>query len=174
MKLKTIIAAIAVLTVSISISQAAAYLKFDGVDGESAHPDGGGDGWIIIESMSAPILKVVGGSATAGDITCLKELDKSSPKLMEALCTGSPISTMTVSLTKMTPAGEKEYYRMTMKNIALKGNEVSVIRELDKSSTKAMENVTLGYTEVEWTYIVLDKDGKATETIKRNFTFGAE
>ena len=172
MKLRTCITTLALLAVTLSLSQAAAYIKFDGVDGEAVHPDGGGDGWIIIESLSIPTGRDSRGGVTAEEMICVKELDKATPLLMEKLCTGATIQDLTISLTRTIKGVEKEYYRVTVKNLGLRTNTMSLVRELDKSSTKAVEQVTLGYTEVEWTYIVLDTEGNMIETIKRSFEFG--
>ena len=73
----------------------AAYIKFDGVDGEAQ--DREHKGWSDLASFGQG-LHQPGGAATGAtrrrgdvildDISCSKELDKSSPKIAEAVCKG--------------------------------------------------------------------------------------
>lgn len=168
MKLSSLISTVAIFAVSISLAQAGAYMKIEGIDGESAHP-GGGEGWIIIESLSAPMQRTSSGSTTLGDVVIMKELDKASPKLMESLCTGGTIPDVTISLTRVLSTGEeKEYYRMTLTNVHLKGNTISLGGATSSSDQIPRENFSLNYIQVEWTYFVISASGQVTETITRS------
>ena len=73
----------------------ALFIKFDGVDGESKDKDH--SKWTDLLSMSWGIHKAGAGAtgqtrrrgvATVEDVVCTKELDKSSPKLAEAVLQG--------------------------------------------------------------------------------------
>ena len=73
----------------------AAYIKFDGIDGESLDKDH--KGWSDLASFGQA-LHQPGGSGTGAtrrrgdvimeDLTCSKELDKASPKIAEAVAKG--------------------------------------------------------------------------------------
>ena len=83
-----------------------AYVKFEGVDGESKSTDHAG--WSEIVSFSQPI-STPGGGATGAtrlrgdvvleDIVVVKQLDKSSPKLAEATCKGQVFPKVEIHLT---------------------------------------------------------------------------
>ena len=73
----------------------ALFIKFDGVDGEAKDKDH--KQWSDLLSMSWGVHKAGGGAtgqtrrrgvATVDDVNITKELDKSSPKLAEAVLTG--------------------------------------------------------------------------------------
>ena len=73
----------------------ALFIKFDGVDGEAKDKDH--KGWSDLLSMTWGVHKAGGGAtgqtrrrgvATVEDVVITKELDKSSPKLAEAVLYG--------------------------------------------------------------------------------------
>ncbi len=77
----------------------AAYIKFDGIDGECI--DDQHKKWIDLESMSQMVHKPGSGetgtarrrgSVMLEDVSCNKLVDKSTPKLQEAVCNGKNIS----------------------------------------------------------------------------------
>ncbi len=85
------------------------FLKLEGIDGESE--DETYKDQIELQSwswgaMNTGSVKVGSGSAAsnaqAGDFNCAIFLEKASPKLLQALCTGKHIATGTFSATKAT------------------------------------------------------------------------
>jgi type VI secretion system secreted protein Hcp len=79
------------------------YIKFDGVDGETINQNH--KGWSNLFSWSeSPTTKDdsatarTRGDTTLGDIVIVKELDKSSPKLVEALITGKTFPKVLINL----------------------------------------------------------------------------
>jgi len=73
----------------------AAYIKFDGVDGEAQDKDH--KNWSDIVSFNQAIHKPMGGATgptrrrgdvVLEDVVLVKELDKASPKLAESVCKG--------------------------------------------------------------------------------------
>lgn len=80
----------------------AAYIKFDGVDGESTDRDH--KGWIDVMSVSqarAPRDAASGlptGKRQHKPLTITKPIDKASPILAKSLANGSPLSNVTVSV----------------------------------------------------------------------------
>lgn len=80
----------------------AAYIKFDGVEGESTAKDH--KGWIEISSVSqavAPRDAASGlptGKRQHKPVTITKQVDKSSPLLAKALADGTDLSNVTISV----------------------------------------------------------------------------
>jgi hypothetical protein len=72
------------------------FVKIDGIEGEST--DSNHAKWILTDSASLPVFRSIPGGAvdqqrtkgetSLGDITFTRQLDKSSPKLMEACALG--------------------------------------------------------------------------------------
>lgn len=90
----------------------AAYIKFDGIDGESK--DKRHSSWSDLSSFSQ-VLHLPGqlparsarrrGDVVLEDLVCVKELDKSSPLLMEAICTGRVFPTVRIEVDRVRPEG---------------------------------------------------------------------
>ena len=88
------------------LAHSSGYVKFEGIDGESKSKDH--DRWSEIVSFSQPISKP-GGGATGStrrrgdvvleDIVIVKQLDKASPKLAEAICMGKVFPKVEIHLT---------------------------------------------------------------------------
>lgn len=155
-----------VLMGSALTADAAAYMKFDGVDGEStdhAHKD-----WINLLSFSQGITRGKGltgssrrrGDVVLEDIVCVKELDKASPKLAEAVCTGAVIPTIEIELTRPTinadgTNGRVVYLRYELKNVMVTSYSVS---GAGQAEDVPMEDFSLNFEEIKVTYTEQDKD----------------
>ncbi len=164
--LLTLLAA-SVLTGSVS---AAAYIKFDGVDGESTasgHKD-----WILIESLASgiqrPRLEATGGLGRAipSDIVVVKQLDKSSPKLMEAVATGKVFPTVQFHLTRLVgPEREATYYTYELKNVLVTSYQVG--GSGSASESRPMESFSLNFEEIKVTYVpAFDGNGRPVDPVE--------
>lgn len=147
-------------------TEAAAYIKIGDIKGEatdSEHKD-----WINLESMSSPIFRSIPegasgsqrsrGSTTLGDIVCVKELDKSSPKLAEAVCNGTHIQDVEIVFTKDVTGSDgvtkqEPYLTYKLKDVIVTSYSFHGNAAGEPVPT---EEITLNYTEVEWTYITID------------------
>jgi type VI secretion system secreted protein Hcp len=101
-------------------ASAAAYIKFDGVDGESTQQDH--KNWCEVSSMSMGTRRAGGTGSTAGraefkEFTVTKKTDRSSPKLMEAVCLGKVIPKVELHLTETGPDGEETYLVIELENV---------------------------------------------------------
>jgi type VI secretion system secreted protein Hcp len=81
----------------------AAYIKFEGVDGEATDKDH--KGWSDLLSFSEisttgddSATSRTSGDTTLGDVVIVKELDKASPKLAEAIVMGKVFPTVLINL----------------------------------------------------------------------------
>jgi type VI secretion system secreted protein Hcp len=139
----------------------AAYLKLAGIDGEAT--DKAHDKWIIIEAMSSPIFRSnpqgakdqqrMRGETTLGDVSVVRELDKSSVKLQEACANGTLFPEVEIHFTSQLGDKQETYLKYKLKDViitsyAFQGNS--------SGQPLPTEQVTMGYTEAEWTYITLD------------------
>ena len=156
-----------------------AYIKFDGVDG--AATDVGHKGWSLIESMSSPVFRSIPGGAkdhqrtrgetTLGDIVVVRELDKASVKLAESCAMGKFFKEVLVDFTSDIEGKNEPYlqYKLTdviITSYSFHGN--------GSGSPLPTEEITLNYTEIEWTYNVLDpKTGKKSGNVPGKYSPGA-
>ncbi len=139
------------------------FLKIDGVPGEVAAD--GHEGWIEVLSYSHGLTQpsTVLSSGAAGaversihqDFSIVKTLDKATPGLHKALCTGEHIAEITVELTRAT--GEKQTY------MVYKLTDVMISSTRPQGSAQGpderpLEEVTFNYGKIEWTYTELDRE----------------
>jgi len=136
-------------------AEAAAYIKFDGVDGEAT--DAKHKEWIEVLSFSQSIHRGDSGSSvrtTASvvfeDIVLTKELDKSSPKLAESVATGKVIPKVEFELTSS--AGT--YYKYELTNVMVTSYSVS-----GTADDRPIEQVSLNFEQIKTTYTEYGSDG---------------
>jgi len=96
------------------------------------------------------------GKVQVQDIAISKQLDKSSPSLMLACCSGKRYPDATLVLRK---AGTKpiEYLKIIMRDVLITSVAVGTSTEQDKVA----ENITLGFAEFKVEYTPQNKDGSA-------------
>jgi type VI secretion system secreted protein Hcp len=144
-------------------ADAAAYIKFDGVDGESTSVDH--KDWIIIESMSwgADAVRSSGGGAgkvSFKDFTITHRIDKASPKLFLACATGQHIPKVTLSVTRMVNEKEVEYYRIILTDVLItsmgsdipkptSGVPATNVRPVESVSFKVFPKVEIQYMPID-------------------------
>jgi type VI secretion system secreted protein Hcp len=146
----------------------AAYIKFDGVDGESqatGHKD-----WIIIQSLTAGLRRPAADGAgmtnvPLADIVVVKSLDKSSPKLAEAVATGHVFPSVTFHLTRnLGPDQEATYYTYELKNVLVTSYQVG--GGGGSSEARPMESFSLNFEEIKVTYVPsFDVNGRPVDPV---------
>ena len=140
----------------------AAYIKFDGIDGESK--DKGHAKWSDLDSFSQTVHKPGAGATGAArrrgsvmleDIQCTKLLDKSSPKIAEAVCKGKVFPKVEIHTTvSTTDSGRETYYKYELKNVMVTSYTVS-----GGSQDKPHEQFSLNFEEIKVTYTEMDEKG---------------
>ena len=160
---------------STATSQAAAFMKLGDIKGESSDTDH--KDWIIIESMSSAIFRSVPegandaqrtrGETTLGDIVVTRELDKSSTKIQEAVCPGTIFPEVEIVLTKDFALADGTSHRIPyltykLKDVIITSYSFQGSAAGDRVPT---EQITLGYTGAEWTYVVVDPKTGNSETV---------
>jgi type VI secretion system secreted protein Hcp len=143
----------------------AAYMKFDGVDGECQDKDH--RNWSDIASFSQGIHKPGGGATgqtrrrgdtVMEDVLVVKELDKASPKLAEAVCNGKVFPKVEIHFTaSYTDAGRVTYLAYELKNVAVSSYQISGAGQSDQVPT---ESLSMNFEEIKVTYTENDSQGK--------------
>ena len=138
-----------------------AFMKLGDIKGEATDADH--KEWVIIESMSSPMYRSVPagakdqqrtkGETTLGDIACSRQLDKSSTKLQEACANGTFFKEVEVHFCTTVKNKQEPYLTYKLSDVIISSYS---FHGNSSGSPLPSEQVTLGYTKVEWTYIVID------------------
>jgi type VI secretion system secreted protein Hcp len=138
-----------------------AFVKIGDIKGEST--DGSHKDWIIIQSMSSPIHRTIPagakdqqrtkGETTLGDIVMVRQLDKSSPKLAEACASGKFYPEVEIHFCSTVKGKQEPYLKYLLKNAIVTSYN---FHGEASGNPLPSEEVTLGFTEIEWTYTILD------------------
>ena len=138
-----------------------AFLKLGDVKGEATDKEH--KEWIIIQSMSSPVFRSIPegakdmqrtrGETTLGDVVCVRELDKSSVKLQEACANGTFYPEVEIHFCATIKDKQEPYLKYKLSNVIVSSYSFHGTAAGDPIPS---EEITLGYTEVEWTYVTLD------------------
>ena len=143
-----------------------AFMKIATVPGEST--DDKHKTWIELLSYHWGASQATGGSASMTgahtgqrvdiqDFSMVHQLDKASPKLFQACCTGEHISDVTVELCKA--GGDKQKY-MTYKMTDVIVSSVRPGGSTGGGDALPLEEVSFRFSKVTLEYIPIDKTGK--------------
>lgn len=144
----------------------AAFIKFDGVDGECVDKDH--KGWSDLTSVSQMIHKpgagATGQTRNRGDVIvedlqCTKELDKASPKLGESICNGKIFPKVEIHLTaSVTDGGRVTYLAYELKDVMVSSYSLSAHGQSDSVPSEAF---SLNFHEIKVTYTEVDSKGSS-------------
>ena len=141
------------------------YLEIEGIDGEASAENHKGE--IEISSWSWGVSNsgsmAAGGGGGAGkasfsDFHITKTVDKSSPKLMEAVATGEHLKSLTM---RKSGGNQQEYYIIHLSDIVISSYSTS-----SGSGDKPIEEVSFTYQKIEFEYIPTNADGTAAPSVK--------
>ena len=139
-----------------------AFLKLDGIDGEST--DSAHQGEIDVLSWtwggSATASFGIGGGGASGkasfdDILVTKYYDKASPNLMRKLADGTHISEATLCARKAGGSSPIEFLKIKLKDVII----TSVAFGGSSGDDQYIENVSLAFAEFEVAYQAQKNDG---------------
>lgn len=151
--LQPLLAATALLATSIS-ADAAAYMKLGDIKGESTDKEH--KEWINVLSfgtgMSSEPAADGGPAVKFQQFKVEVPTERSSPKLMEAVCLGTVIPSVIIELTRESADGQETYYRYELKNVLISSYSVS-----GATADKPMEQLALNFEEIK--VISVDRDG---------------
>ena len=135
-----------------------AFIKIDGIPGESTdakHKD-----WIEVVSYNHKIEQPASstassvGGATAervnhGTFNIVHQIDKATPKLLEACCTGKHIKEVIIELCRA--GGDKiKYMEIKLEQVLI--SRVEAVGASEAGLGYPTETVALSYGKIKWTY----------------------
>lgn len=155
-----------------------AFLKLGDIKGEATDNDH--KDWIIIQSMSSPVYRSIAegakdsqrtkGTTTLGDIVVARELDKSSTKLQEACANGTFFKEVEVHFCTTMKNKQEPYLTYKLKDVIVTSYSFQGNAAGDPLPS---EQISLGYTEVEWTYVTIDpKTGSKVGNVPAKYNPG--
>ncbi len=138
-----------VLAFSVDVS--AQFLEIKGMPGSSADPKH--RGWIELNSFSMSNSRPTStnsstrqrGSANFTPVNVTKFIDKSSPKLMEAVANGRVFPTMTIDLVDNR---KNVYVKITLSNVMITSYQVS-----GSKKERPTEEFSLNYEHIKYSYL---------------------
>jgi type VI secretion system secreted protein Hcp len=156
-----------------------AFMKLGDIKGEATDSDH--KDWILIESMSSPVYRSIPegakdqqrtkGDTTLGDIVVVRQLDKSSTKLQEACANGTFFKEVQIDFCTTVKNKQEPYLTYKLKNVIVSSYS---FHGNSSASPLPSEQITMGYTEVEWTYVVVDPEtGDKKGNVPAKYTPGA-
>lgn len=138
-----------------------AFLKLGGVQGEGTDADH--KDWIIIDSLSAAIFRSIPagardqqrtkGDTALADVVCVRQLDKSSTKLQEACANGTFFKEAQIDFCTTVGNRQEPYLTYKLADVIVSSYSMHAVAS---GMPLPSEEITLAYTTVEWTYIVVD------------------
>jgi len=169
-------------------THSSAYIKFEGIDGESE--EAGHEDWSEIVSFNHEIHKPGAGSSgtarrtggvTLDDIVLIKQVDKASPKLAEAICKGKVFPKVEIHLTGPSEGStcQGTFYAYELKSVVITNYTVSgsnplayalvaLAPDITMPSTgpfivqavdAPLEEISLSFEEIKVTYTECDSSG---------------
>lgn len=151
-------------------AEASGYMKLGDIKGEST--DEGHEGSINLLSVSHDInreTKASGttrarASATFGDIMVEKSLDKSSPKLQEAIAEGKSFPTAEIEFTRSVgERGEATYLKYELKNVMITSYSFHGNAAGDPIP---VDTISLNFGEIKVTYTEFDENGNSKGNVE--------
>jgi type VI secretion system secreted protein Hcp len=144
------------------IIKMAAYIKFDGIDGEVVEKDH--EKWVELSSFSNGLSKS-GGNQTGSqrvqgvtifeDIRCSKNSDKTTPKLLKAMAEGKSFPKVEIHVTTTTDSGPQTIMAYELKDVYVTSYDISGTGE-----DRPGEGMSLNYEEIKIEYFPVDSKGK--------------
>jgi type VI secretion system secreted protein Hcp len=157
----------AVLLLGTASAQADYYLQIDGISGESK--DRAHSGWIDVlaftQSAEVPDAQAAGMSrraaATFRSLGITKEVDASSPKLLEAVAKGKAFKSATLHVTNAQRGAANVYYTIVLSNAVITSYSVS-----GDAGALPREQIAISFESVKVSYTRYDAKGKAAGQVE--------
>lgn len=157
-----------------------AFVKIGDIKGNSLdqnHKD-----WVIIDSMSSPIMRTipqgavaqqrVRGGTTLADVVVTRQLDKSSTKLQEACANGTLFKEVEVHFCTQLKNKNEPYLIYKLKDVIVSSYALSA--QAGQNAPQPVEQISLNYSAVEWTYVDIDeKTGDVRGQVPAQYDAGA-
>ena len=151
-----------------TIGNAAAYMKFGDIKGESTdkeHKD-----WIIIESVSSPLFRAEANidptgqckldlppGPTLGDVVVVKEFDRSSVKLQESVCNGTFYEEVIIDFVSTKRRGGRTFLRYKLKDVIITSYSAEPGTNC-AGEPVPVEELSLNFGDIEFEYVPEKKE----------------
>jgi type VI secretion system secreted protein Hcp len=146
-----------------------AFLKIDGIEGESPDSKHGKEIQLLSFSFGAdqPASSSLGGGSGAGkvnmhDLSIVKQVDKASPKLFVACCTGQHIKSAVLTSRKA-GGDQQDYMIVTLSDIIV--SHVTTAGQAAGTDGLPNEQVSLNFSKVNFEYKEQGADGTLKGTV---------
>src|ERR1017187_1451404 len=146
-----------------------AFLKIDGIEGESPDSKHGKEIQLLSFSFGAdqPASSGLGGGSGAGkvnmhDLSIVKQVDKASPKLFVACCTGQHIKSAVLTSRKA-GGDQQDYMIVTLSDIIV--SHVTTAGQAAGTDGLPNEQVSLNFSKVNFEYKEQGADGTLKGTV---------
>ena len=166
--MKKLFVFLGLLLISLAPVEAAAFLKLGDIKGESTDKDHAGEIDVLSWSwgMSNSGTTSTSGGAGAGkvsmqDISITKYSDLASTAIMLHVANGRHIPTVVLTLTRSTPDGSHEYYKITLTDVIV----TSFSTGGSQGDNRLFESLTLNFKTVAVDYTPQKPDGSAGTTV---------
>jgi len=154
-------------------ASAAAFVKYEGIDGESK--DANHEGWSDILSVTERISKPASatgqtrrrGAVVFEDILIQMEMDKASIKLREKLARGEVIPKVEIEFTATYGGARATYFKYELKNVLITSYQTNASGN-DEAGPPS-DQVTLNFEEIKWTYTEFDDTGASQGNVEAEF-----
>jgi len=160
-----VLGVIAVGSLSINEAYGAAFVKYQGIDGEST--DANHDKWIDILSIDWGVTRSGSAGRSAPvvqDMVITMEYDKASPKILEKALNGEVIPKLEIDLTATTASGAREtYLKYELVNVLVTSYQTNASGDDDVGLPTVM--VGNNFEEIKVTYTEFDDAGDINEII---------
>ena len=123
----------------------------------------GHEGMIIVQGLDHtdsipknPQTGLPSGKRVHEAMTMTKEVDKSSPKLYQALCSGEQMKEVRLEYYRISPAGKEEkYYTVKLSNAIVTNARAWIPNCLDSENAQLghMEDIFFTYEKIVWTWV---------------------
>ena len=140
----------------------AAYIKFDGIDGECIEKDH--DKWTELHSFTGAIHKsgvgASGSSRNAGsaifeDMNITKTIDTSTPKLLKSMAHGERIKKVEIHVCTTTKKGQQPYLKYELSDCMISNYQIA-----GTGQDRANESMSLNFTKIKESYFATKPDGE--------------
>ena len=140
-------------------ASAAAFIKFDGIDGEAVDKDH--QGWSDLTSMQwgvgraiTPASGLPTGKRQHKPVSIVKPLDKATPLLMRDCSSGKAVSEVEIHLTRTGRDGARETYLIIkMQDVIISSYDVASGNDDSGEPIRPLEQLELTYSSITWTYV---------------------
>lgn len=142
----------------------AGFLKLGNIEGESVSK--GHEKWIHIHTVTTTMNRTrprtaanhthVTGETKIDDIHITKPIDKSSVLIQQALAHGDSFDEVHIHLCNQIGNTQEPYLKYVLKDCMLTYHYFSGVAG---NETTDQETLHIGFSEIEWTYVVMDSKG---------------